>query len=592
MDNQASWQLARKLNAGWTASDKRGDKIEGSATLVNSGFNFKSQQSATPFTVDASTDWSAYSAYADYLPVVFAQNSNPNSEFAMTWVGTDKKTDQAGVSAYSRDANIWGSNRISSRTDSSSVSSSVNGYADPEVEGSYVSFGLDLQNKIGAIVSQGANVQSGTLKASNYGKSTATSVVGSEEVTGDGNTDINWMSQNKEGDHAEGRSLINNGYVEASNTVKATSSSAEGTEQFEFDAADFTSTSSAGNARKDATETHLNSLAVLSAKSNLPSGTYAKYSTSSKGTLAAATSSQTVSDSQGSLAMGGSATMSTSTSPTTGPNYYQYATSGANVVDGSSVSSASSFSSNVLGATASQVVETEEQFGSILTEAISGKGYIVRPSANPNEFYTSEINAASGARVDYGASFTSTVNSKATWSSGLLTATASQDITATGDAIEKWSGAFYAYDFTKKKFAGSVLSRTNITEGTIKAIDSATGKKGSASVIAAKFDARGNKIERKYSARSAVGELWMSTKVEQGANIAPATLKDVSYLASTTAAKLDLASTWSATGGNIYKSVKAWYTGSSGKSVSLHWHNSISGIKDAALVQPKINTIS
>jgi len=593
--------VGQEVNADWTASDKRGDKIEGSATLVNSGFNFQSQQSATPFTVDASTDWSAYSAYVDFLPAVFAPGYNPTPEFAMTWVGTDKKMDQAGVSVYSRDANMWGSNRISSRTDSASVSSSVNGWADPEDEGSIVSFGLDLQNKKGAIVSQGANVQSGTLVASNNGKSTTTVVEGSEDVIGDGNTDINWISQNKEGDQAQGRTLINNGYLEASNTVKATSSSVEGSEQIEFDAAHFMSTSSAGNARKDTTETHLNSLEVMAAKSELPGGTYAKYSTISKGTLAAATSSQTVSDSQGSLAMGGSATISISTPLdkksksavlANGPNYYQYATSGANVIDGSSVSSTSSFTSNVNGATASQMVESEEQFGSILTEAISGKGYIVRPTENPNEFYTSELNAASGARVDNGASFTSTVNSKATWSSGLLTATASQDITATGDAIEKWSGAFYAFDFTKNKFAGSALSTASITEGTINAIDSATVKTGSASVIASKFDVLGNNIERKYSAQSAVGGLWMSTKVEQGENSAPATLKDDSYSVTSTAAKLSLAGKWSATGANIYKDGKAWYTGSLGKSVSLHWHNSISGIKDAALVQPKKNTIS
>jgi hypothetical protein len=590
--------VGQEVNAYWTAIDKRGDKIEGSAALLNNDFNFQSQQSATPFTVDASTDWSA-SVSVDWLPPVLAMSTQPTSEFEMTWVGTDKKMDQAGVSVYSRDANMWGSNRISSRTDSASVSSSVNGWADPEVEGSIVSFGLDLQNKKGAIVSQGANVQSGTLKASNNGKSTTTVVEGSEDVIGDGNTDINWMSQNKEGDNAQGRTLINNGYVEASNTVKATSSSVEGSEQIEFDAADFTSTSSAGTAR---TETHLNSLEVMAAKSELPGGTYAKYSTNSKGTLAAATSSQTVSDSQGSLAMGGSATVSTSAPLdkksksavlANGPNYYQYATSGANVIDGSSVSSASSFTSNVNGATASQMVESEEQFGSILTEAISGKGYIVRPNTeNPNEFYTSELNAASGARVDNGASFTSTVNSKATWSSGLLTATASQDITATGDAIEKWSGAFYAFDFTKNKFAGSALSTASITEGTINAIDSATGKTGSASVIASKFDVLGNNIERKYSAQSAVGELWMSTKVEQGANSAPATLKDYSYSVTSTPAKLSLAGKWSATGANIYKDGKAWYTGSLGKSVSLHWHNSISGIKDAALVQPKKNTIS
>jgi|GEM_PF-6578711 len=601
-ENEQSGFMAvgQNVNAYWTTIDKRGDKIEGSAALLNNGFNFQSQQSATPFTVDASTDWSAHVS-VDWLPNVLTKSTQPTSEFAMTWAGTDKKMDQAGVSVYSRDANMWGSNRISSRTDSASVSSSVNGWADPDVEGSIVSFGLDLQNKKGAMLSQGANVQSGTLEASNNGQSTTTVVEGSEDVIGDGNTDINWISQNKEGDNAQGRTLINNGYVEASNIVKATSSSVEGSEQIEFDAAHFTSTSSAGNARKDTTETHLNSLEVMDAKSEMPSGTYAKYSTISKGTLAAATSSQTVSDSQGILAMGGSATISTSTPLdkksksailANGPNYYQYATSGANVIDGSSVSSASSFTSNVNGATASQMVESEEQFGSILTEAISGKGYIVRPTENPNEFYTSELNAASGARVDNGASFTSTVNSKATWSSGLLTATASQDITATGDAIEKWSGAFYAFDFTKNKFAGSALSTASISEGTINAIDSATGKTGSASVIASKFDVLGNNIERKYSAQSAVGGLWMSTKVEQGAKIAPATLKDASYSVTATAAKLSLAGTWSATGANIYKEGKAWYTGSLGKSVNPHWHNSISGIKDAALVQPKKNTIS
>jgi hypothetical protein len=518
----------------WNANDALGEKIEGSVALQNGFLNFYTEQSARPFAVDSYADWWAWA-----------------DGFQMDWSASDRKKDIASVSAYGALSYLDGESSLSARTTSAEAISSV--YGETYNNGGVVGFGLQAQNKNNDYVASGAATRMGTLEASNHARATTASAEGSENLlSGADQTEINWLAQNKEGDTAYGMTSVLDGTVEAGNSVKSTTTSAEGSEEILVYATGIDSQSSSTNARGDIAQTYLKTAAPAADVSETSDMTYALYSSDAKATKAAASASQDVTDSEGSFIAGGrtghiAPSMAKSKAPTV-VTYDQGALSETVVEDGSEVVSSARFQSDASGATASQTVNTENEYGSIALYGGSGKGYMIDESA------LSELTTYAGTEGRDGSRFTSEVNAAALWGKGskpALTATTLQSSDVAGASIANWRGAAYNFDGSTEKFAGSVHSQVMVTEGTMVSSNSAEAKKDSAIVKSTKLEAAGEGIDRWFEAHSVVGDVKMDAKITSG------TLTDTSYSATATPTTATLSGKWSATGATINKNGRA-----------------------------------